>query len=78
MLDIIYTQEAMEHTEGKVAKMLFDHKVNIADIESNNGGKGFARAVESILQQQFQTNKTSIGSTSHRTRKQGFYLTPLG
>lgn len=59
-LDIIYTQEAMEHTEGKVAKMLFDHKVNIADIESNNGGKGFARAVESILQQQFQTNKTSI------------------
>lgn len=60
VLDIIYTQEAMEHTEGKVVKMLFDHKVNIADIESNNGGKGFARAVESILQQQFQTNKTSI------------------
>ncbi len=60
VLDIIYTQEAMEHTEGKVAKMLFDHKVNIADIESNNGGKGFARAVESILQQKFQTNKTSI------------------
>ena len=60
VLDVIYTQEAMEHTEGKVAKMLFDHKVNIADIESNNGGKGFARAVESILQQQFQTNKTSI------------------
>lgn len=60
VLDIIYTQEAMEHTEGKVAKMLFDYKVNIADIESNNGGKGFARAVESILQQQFQTNKTSI------------------
>lgn len=60
VLDIIYTQEAMEHTEGKVAKMLFDHRVNIADIESNNGGKGFARAVESILQQQFQTNKTSI------------------
>lgn len=60
VLDIIYTQEVMEHTEGKVAKMLFDHKVNIADIESNNGGKGFARAVESILQQQFQTNKTSI------------------
>lgn len=60
VLDIIYTQEAMEHTEGKVAKMLFDHKVNIADIESNNGGKGFARAVESILQQQFQTNKISI------------------
>ena len=60
VLDIIYTQETMEHTEGKVAKMLFDHKVNIADIESNNGGKGFARAVESILQQQFQTNKTSI------------------
>lgn len=60
VLDVIYTQEAMEHTEGKVAKMLFDHRVNIADIESNNGGKGFARAVESILQQQFQTNKTSI------------------
>ena len=60
VLDIIYTQEAMEHTEGKVAKMLFDYRENIADIKSNNEGKGFARAVESILQQQFQTNKTSV------------------
>ena len=46
----------MEITEPAVAKMLFDDKVNEADIESNNGGRGFARNVETLLLQKFNSN----------------------
>lgn len=60
VLDIVYTQEAMETTEGKVAKMLYDQGANKVKIESNNGGRGFARAVERILKEKYRTNKTRI------------------
>ena len=46
ILDVIYTQEAMEITEPMVAQSLTANDVNYAVIESNNGGKGFARNVE--------------------------------
>ena len=36
----------MEITEPATAKMLTKHKVGCAIIESNNGGRGFARNVE--------------------------------
>ena len=49
ILDIIYTQEAMEITEPKVAEMLTKDKVGYANIESNNGGRGFARNVQKEL-----------------------------
>lgn len=60
ILDIIYTQKPMEYTEPATAKMMFDNKVNVARIESNNGGRGFARNVERILKQEFKTNKTVV------------------
>lgn len=60
VLDIIYTQEPMEVTEDMVAKALFEYEVNRALIESNNGGKGFARSVERILREKYKTNKTRI------------------
>lgn len=60
VLDVIYTQESMEITEEKVAKSLYDNLVNKALIESNNGGKGFARSVERILKEKYKTNKTRI------------------
>ena len=47
--DVIYTDEAMEVTEGAVAAMLNRNGVNVALIESNNGGRGFGRAVEARL-----------------------------
>ena len=47
-------------TEPMVAKMLFEHGVNKAKIESNNGGKGFARSVRDILMKQYHSNKTHI------------------
>ena len=49
ILDIIYTQESMEITEPAVAKMLTKDNVGFANIESNNGGRGFARNVQREL-----------------------------
>lgn len=43
--DVVYSQERMEVTETLVAKMLNDTLTRQALIESNNGGRGFARAV---------------------------------
>ena len=60
VLNVLYTKAPMEETEPAVAKMLYEDNVNIADIESNNGGRGFARAVERILQEKYQSNKTRI------------------
>lgn len=51
ILDIIYTQEAMEITEPAVAKMLTKDNVGYANIESNNGGRGFARNVQRELKE---------------------------
>ncbi len=45
ILDVIYTQEPMEVTEPAVAEMLTKDNVGNANIESNNGGRGFARNV---------------------------------
>lgn len=60
ILNVLFTKEPMEITEPKVAKMLYEDKVNIADIESNNGGRGFARAVEKNLLDKYHSNYTSI------------------
>ena len=46
ILDILYTKAAMEITEPETAKMLARNNVGVAMIESNNGGRGFARNVE--------------------------------
>ena len=45
VLSVIYTQDAMEVTEPAVAEMLTKDNVGNANIESNNGGRGFARNV---------------------------------
>lgn len=60
ILDVIYTQKPMEDTEPMVAKALFKYGVNRAKIESNNGGRGFARSVNSILKQEYKSNKTKV------------------
>lgn len=46
VLDVLYTKEAMEITEPETAEMLTRNNVGNALIESNNGGRGFARNVE--------------------------------
>lgn len=57
--DVIYTQKPMEFTETEVPIQLDKHEVQHADIESNNGGRGFARVVEKNLRMMGNT-KTRI------------------
>lgn len=49
VLDLLYTNKAMEYTEPETARMLDRNAVTLAWVESNNGGRGFARAVERNL-----------------------------
>ena len=46
ILDVLYTKDAMEVTEPATAQMLTRNRIDCAIIESNNGGRGFARNVE--------------------------------
>lgn len=70
VLDVLYTKEPMEVTEPATARILKKDKVNVADIESNNGGRGFARNVERILQQELHSNHTIIRWFSQNKNKQ--------
>ena len=58
--DVYFTKEGMEVTEPELAKRLYEHQVNKAYIESNNGGRGFGRSVERILREKYHWYKTYI------------------
>ena len=60
IVDVLYTKEGMEITEGKTADILFKNKVGTAHIESNNGGRSFARSVERLLWEKYHTRKPVI------------------
>ena len=69
ILDVIYTKEPMEVTEPQTAEQLYEFKVNIADIESNNGGRGFARNVNNLLWDKYQSNRTYINPFTQSKNK---------
>ncbi len=46
--DVVYTRSPMEISEPLVATMLSENETSLATIESNNGGRGFARAVQRL------------------------------
>jgi predicted phage terminase large subunit-like protein len=60
ILDVYFTAEPMEVTEIEEADFLVRNKVNIAKIESNNGGKGFARNVERLIWERHRTKRVLI------------------
>jgi len=60
LLDVLYTKAGMEITEIETAKILADNSTTEATIESNNGGRGFARNVERNLWEKHQTRKPAI------------------
>ncbi|MBS6644009.1 MAG: phage terminase large subunit [Clostridiaceae bacterium] len=70
VLDILYTKEPMEVTEPATAEILYKNRVNISDIESNNGGRGFARSVERILREILGSNHTIIRWFTQSKNKQ--------
>lgn len=49
--DVYYTDEGMEMTEPETARRIKQFKVREAVIESNNGGRGFARNVKKKLKE---------------------------
>lgn len=59
VLDVYCTDEPMEETEPETARRLDLHGVREALIESNNGGRGFARNVEKELKK-LKNKKCSV------------------
>lgn len=51
VLDVLYTKDGMEETEPATAQMLTKNNIGCAIIESNNGGRGFARNVKEKCKQ---------------------------
>ncbi|MEG1607490.1 MAG: phage terminase large subunit [Mucinivorans sp.] len=49
LTDVVYTLSPMEYTEVQVAQMIERNKSQIVRVESNNGGRGFARALARLL-----------------------------
>ncbi|MDO4979162.1 MAG: phage terminase large subunit [Candidatus Saccharibacteria bacterium] len=72
--DLVFTDEPMEITESKVAELLSNGNVNESVIESNNGGRGFARNVEMILKEKLNTNKVVITSQTQTKNKESRIL----
>lgn len=60
VIDVIYTTEPMEVTEPLLAKAHTENRVSEARIESNNGGRGFARAVQRIMRTSYQNFFTKV------------------
>lgn len=74
ILDVLFTDEGMEITEEECADMLYRNNVNLAYIESNNGGRGFARNVQRILREKYKTNRVVIKTFTQTANKQARIL----
>lgn len=74
VLDVLYTKAPMEETEPATAKMLYEDNVGWSDIESNGGGRGYARSVERLLRTNHQSNRTHIEPFHQSKNKQARIL----
>lgn len=73
VLDILFTDKGMEITEEETANLFIKNNVNEAHIESNNGGRGFARNVDRILKEK-QWYKTIIKPFTQTANKEARIL----
>ena len=67
--DVLYTKKSMEYTEVETAKMLYSNNTSFVVIESNNGGRGFARNVE-INVRKLGDNKMTFETFAQTMNKQ--------
>jgi predicted phage terminase large subunit-like protein len=67
--DVLYTKDPMEITEPGTAKMLAINGTVRARIESNNGGRGFGRAVKRILRCDMRNFKCAIETFTQTNNK---------
>ena len=72
--DVLYTDKPMEYTEPETARMLDRNETQTANIESNNGGRGFARNVERGLRE-MGNRTTSVLWFSQTQNKQARIFT---
>lgn len=72
--DLVFTDESMEITEPKVTELLFSGAVNVSRIESNNGGRGFARNVQRLMNERYGSNRTQIESVPQTHNKESRIL----
>lgn len=66
VVDVLYTQKPMDETEPLTSNLLHRNNVRKADFESNNGGKGFARKVQELLESDYE-NKTCVVDWYHQS-----------
>ena len=60
LIDVYMTKEGMEITEPETARRLATFGVNYTKVESNNGGRGFARALERIIAENVKREQEEI------------------
>lgn len=87
--DVLYTDKAMEITEPQTAQLMHSGGTVTANIESNNGGRGFARNVRRLLRTKFHNFRVTINMFhqsenkyvrifSHSAEAQNMILFPEG
>lgn len=72
--DVVMSDEGMEITEPAVAEMLDTDGVNEATIESNNGGRGFARNIQRILKDEHANIKCVVNWVATTSNKEARIL----
>ena len=75
VLDVYYTKDSMEKTEIELARRLNEWGVSVAIMESNNGGRGFCRAVQRISNDDLKNYKTVIKWYTQNKNKNSRILT---
>jgi len=73
--DVLYTDEGMEVTEPKTAWLLVKNEVQFARIESNRGGKAFARMVKEILWNTYKNRDIRVTWFTQKVNKQSRIIT---
>lgn len=69
VIDVLYTQLPMEKTEVMLAKMLTENSITECLIESNNGGRQFARNVKRITRATLHNFKTAVNTFTQTKNK---------
>ena len=69
VIDITFTDAPMEVTEPAVANMLHKDRIYLSYMESNNGGRGFARNVKRLLRTKLHNMQTTIRTYTQTSNK---------
>lgn len=75
ILDVYYTKAPMEETEQELARRLTEFHVGKVYIESNNGGRGFARNIVRILDEVIRNYYTVVKWFTQTRNKNSRILT---